>query len=79
MTSSNLEFVRSLFDAWGRGDFSSTDWADPEIEFVLADGPDSSATSTAGAACPSWGCSGYPARWKVRRPRAPTHAQPSPR
>ena len=32
--------MRSIFAAWERGDFSSVEWADPEIEIVLADGPD---------------------------------------
>jgi hypothetical protein len=37
--SANLDLVRSLYSAWGRGDYSSSEWADPEIEYVFADGP----------------------------------------
>jgi ketosteroid isomerase-like protein len=37
--SPNLDLVKSLFTSWERGDFSSSDWADPEIELVFADGP----------------------------------------
>jgi ketosteroid isomerase-like protein len=31
--------VRSIYAAWGRGDFSSVEWAHPEIEYILVDGP----------------------------------------
>jgi ketosteroid isomerase-like protein len=34
-----VEFVRSMYAPWERADFGDADWADPEIEFVLADGP----------------------------------------
>jgi ketosteroid isomerase-like protein len=36
--SANLDLVRSIYAAIGRGDYSSTQWAHPEIEYVLLDG-----------------------------------------
>ena len=40
MSDENVEVVRRVLSGWERGDFSSSDWQHPEIEFVVADGPD---------------------------------------
>jgi ketosteroid isomerase-like protein len=39
MASANMGLVRSIFAAWERGEFGLAGFADPDIEFVRADGP----------------------------------------
>jgi ketosteroid isomerase-like protein len=39
MESPNLELVRSIYTTWEGGDFSSSEWAHEDIEYIGADGP----------------------------------------
>ena len=52
--SSNVDLVRSIYASWERGDWDNSEWADPEIEFVIADGPDSVSKHGAEAMAAEW-------------------------
>jgi ketosteroid isomerase-like protein len=36
--SANLDLVKSIYAQWEQGDWSSAEWADPEIEFEMVGG-----------------------------------------
>lgn len=55
MMRSVSEVVRAIFERWERGDFSATAWADPEIEFVFADGPTPGESRGIAAMSEAWG------------------------
>jgi ketosteroid isomerase-like protein len=40
MSQENVELLQSILARWERGDYSSTEWAHPEIEYSVADGPE---------------------------------------
>jgi ketosteroid isomerase-like protein len=68
VNSPNAALVRSIFAAWERGDFSSVAWAHPELEFVLADGPDPGRWTGASAVAARW--REYLGNWRDAWPEA---------
>jgi len=52
---SDLELVRSIYDAWTRGDYSSVGWADPDIEFSMVGSIDSQDVRGVAEMARAWG------------------------
>jgi ketosteroid isomerase-like protein len=69
----NLDLVRSIYADWERGDFRRTDWADPEIEFVLVGGPEPGSWKGATDAAEGW--REYLSNWQGYRITAEEYRQ----
>jgi ketosteroid isomerase-like protein len=65
VSSANLDLVRSIYAAWERGDWRSAEWAHPEIEFDIADGPEPGVRIGVAAMAESW--QGWPNAWEDYR------------
>jgi ketosteroid isomerase-like protein len=54
MSEENVEIAEEIFRAWERADFSSVEWADPRIEFMLQSGADDAIHSGIEAMGQAW-------------------------
>ena len=73
MASANLDLVPSIYGEWERGDFSSAEWAAPEVEFVSASGPAPGSWTGRAEMATVWG--EFLANWKDYRGEADEYRQ----
>jgi ketosteroid isomerase-like protein len=50
----NPDLVRSIYAAWERGDWTSVEWADPQIEYVMVDEPGAQVQTGVPAMAEAW-------------------------
>ena len=55
MSWENVELVRSIYGKWARGDYSTTEWQHPDVEFTMVDGPNPGRGIGAGGIAEGWG------------------------
>jgi ketosteroid isomerase-like protein len=68
VASANLDLVRSIQEDWDRGDFSSIEWAHPNIEFEFVDGPDQGSWHGLAGMAEGWRI--FQSAWEGLRPEA---------
>ncbi len=66
--SENLDLVRSIYADWERGDFSRTEWADPEIEMNRPDAFEGGVAQGLGSTGTAWRA--WLAAWRDYRAEA---------
>ena len=54
MSQKNVDIVRPIYAAWERGDFTSADWAHPDIEFVVAESFDAGSVRGLAGMAEAW-------------------------
>jgi ketosteroid isomerase-like protein len=55
VSQENVDLVRSIIAAHERGDYANSEWADPDIEYVIADGPDAGVWRGRAGMAKAWG------------------------